>query len=658
MISVVECLSIYRQQEVIPVKMHGNPVYLNNYTPAADIAAISVCFLISILLLFSYTRKSTSYRVFLSIIPTLIIACMADIGFHMALFARGLDPLTYILRCVYHAGLFTVFFLFTLYITIVTRLEKKVQNWILGFSGVLLATVVIVDIVTSFGGHALSMTDEGVVSSGSVIFFIGYILFALMDVVLLTLVRNRLFKRVMYGFYGSVALSFLVLVAQRVFGQSSFTAFSFVFPVIAMFYIMHSSPFDAELGTVDTTAMHDTVRYHYEKKNPFIFMSLYLPSFDVEGRQMPESLQAQVRHFASSYFRSSLLFNVGRGHLVLLFPKSRNADYEHRIGKILRAFAEQHRIYQYDYKIVIGESNNEISRKNEYVSFIRNINRSIKENTIHRVSPDDLKAFDRSEYILRQLEDVYTTHDLNDKRVLVYCQPVYNIKTGKYDTAEALMRLMLPETGLVFPDQFIYLAEEHGYIHVLTEIILHKTCEEMRRLISDGYDICRISVNVSMLELKDDHFCEDISGIVADSGISGDNIAIELTESQSESDFNVMKTKIEELKEKGIKFYLDDFGTGYSNMERIMELPFDIIKFDRSLVLASGSSERSERIVGNLANLFNDLDYSVLYEGVETDSDENMCKEMSASYLQGYKYSRPIPIAELRKFAEKRDKAG
>jgi EAL domain-containing protein (putative c-di-GMP-specific phosphodiesterase class I) len=177
-------------------------------------------------------------------------------------------------------------------------------------------------------------------------------------------------------------------------------------------------------------------------------------------------------------------------------------------------------------------------------------------------------------------------------------------------------------------------------------------------MINDGYDIARISVNVSMLELKGDSFCEDISGIVADSGISGDNIAIELTESQSESDFNVMKAKIEELKERGIKFYLDDFGTGYSNMERIMELPFDIIKFDRSLVLASGSSERSERIVGNLANLFTDLDYSVLYEGVETESDETMCKEMSASYLQGYKYSRPIPIAELRNYAEKRNKAG
>jgi len=638
--------------------MPGNPVYLNNYTPAADIAAISVCFVISLLLFFSYTRKSTSYRVFLTIIPTLIIACMADIGFHMSLFARGLDPLTYILRCVYHAGLFTVFFLFTLYITIVTRLEKKAQHIILGFSSLLLLAIIIVDVVTSFGGHALSMTDEGVVSSGSVIFFIGYMLFALTDVMLLGLVRNRLFKRVMYGFYGSVALSFLVLLLQRLSGQSSFTAFSFVFPIIAMFYIMHSSPFDAEMGTVDTAALHDTVRYNREKKIPFIYMSLYMPIFDVEGKQMPESIQALVRHFASSYFRSSILFNVGKGHLILVFPKRRNADYEHRIGKILHAFSEQHRIYQYDYKIVIGENMEEVSRKNEYVSFIRNIHRSMKENTIHRVSPDDLKSFDRSEYILRQLEDIYSTQDLNDKRVLVYCQPVYNIRTGKYDTAEALMRLMLPETGLVFPDQFIYLAEEHGYIHVLTEIILHKTCEEMRRIIGDGYDISRISVNVSMLELKDDHFCEDISGIVTDSGISGDNIAIELTESQSESDFNVMKTKIEELKEKGIKFYLDDFGTGYSNMERIMELPFDIIKFDRSLVLASGSSERSERIVGNLANLFSDLDYSVLYEGVETESDETMCKEMSASYLQGYKYSRPIPIEELRNFAEKRNKAG
>ncbi len=114
-----------------------------------------------------------------------------------------------------------------------------------------------------------------------------------------------------------------------------------------------------------------------------------------------------------------------------------------------------------------------------------------------------------------------------------------------------------------------------------------------------------------------------------------------------------MKNRIEQLKDKGIKFYLDDFGTGYSNMERIMELPFDIIKFDRSLVIACDSDERSEKMVGSLANMFADLNYAVLYEGVENDVDEKRCIKMSASYLQGYKYSRPIPIDDLKNFFSK-----
>lgn len=272
---------------------------------------------------------------------------------------------------------------------------------------------------------------------------------------------------------------------------------------------------------------------------------------------------------------------------------------------------------------------------------------------MYRIGPEDIARFNREEYILRELTDIHNKQDLEDPRVLAYCQPVFNLRTGRFDTAEALMRLKLPETGLVFPDQFIPLAENHGYIHALTEIILHKTCREIRRLTEEGMSITRISVNVSALELKDDGFCGDIDRIISVNRIPGEKIAIELTESRSEADFMLMKAKIDELRREGIKFYLDDFGTGYSNMERIMELPFDIIKFDRSLVIASGADERSGRIVENLAHMFKDMEYSVLYEGVEDDVDEERCREMSASYLQGYKYSRPVPIEQLRDFLPK-----
>ena len=85
-------------------------------------------------------------------------------------------------------------------------------------------------------------------------------------------------------------------------------------------------------------------------------------------------------------------------------------------------------------------------------------------------------------------------------------------------------------------------------------------------------------------------------------------------------------------------------------MERIIELPFDIIKFDRSMVIASGVNDRSLSIVKNLARMFSDLEYSVLYEGVEDSKDEDRCVTMAAKYLQGYKYSRPIPVDNLREF--------
>ena len=84
-----------------------------------------------------------------------------------------------------------------------------------------------------------------------------------------------------------------------------------------------------------------------------------------------------------------------------------------------------------------------------------------------------------------------------------------------------------------------------------------------------------------------------------------------------------------------------------------MELPFDIIKFDRSLVMASDTDSKSEMMVGGLANMFADMNYSVLYEGVENEGDEERCINMAASYLQGYKYSRPIPIMDLKNFFSK-----
>ncbi len=103
-------------------------------------------------------------------------------------------------------------------------------------------------------------------------------------------VRKLLFHRVMFGFYGTVAVSFLLLLVQGLRGQSSFTVASLLFPVIAMMYILHSNPFDALLGTNDVNAMLDYVQYSYDKKQSFILMSLYMREFEETGKDFPQNM--------------------------------------------------------------------------------------------------------------------------------------------------------------------------------------------------------------------------------------------------------------------------------------------------------------------------------------------------------------------------------
>ena len=629
--------------------------FFDNYTPVSDIAMMALCFVMYALVLTSYVTRTRSYRIFMVVLGSLVLAGMTNVSYNMLLKTGDVAyaGAVYAGRITYHAILYFMFVMFSVYIGEVTGLDKPRKRAILLTAAILAGVMTALEITFALTGHGFRFTKAGVTARGINLFMIGYLLFIIMQAVLLVRVRHLLYKRVMNGFFASVGISLVIMILQQIFKQSSFTTVTFLFPVVAMFYLMHSNPFNAATGTVDSRAMQEMVRYMHTHRKPFVFLSLYLPEFEAEGKKLPDEIQATVRRFATGFFRGAVLFQVRNGHLILMVPKILNPDYEHRIQNILSAFRKQYAHFRCSYKIVVGESMEEISEKNEYVSLIRNIHRDIPDDTVHRVSPDDIRRFNRSEYILQELTDIYTKKNLNDPRVRAYCQPVFNIQTGRFDTAEALMRLELDETGLVYPDQFIPMAEAHGYIHVLTEIILHKTCQEIRKMSEEGFDISRISVNVSVLELKEDDFCGDITRVIDNNHINGERIAIELTESRSEADFMVMKEKIEELRGRGIKFYLDDFGTGYSNMERIMELPFDIIKFDRSLVIASGADERSEKIVENLANMFKDMDYSVLYEGVEDDKDEKRCREMAASYLQGYKYSRPVPIEKLRNFLPK-----
>lgn len=629
----------------------GAQITLEKYNPSSEITVLAVCFVMLVLLVVSFKVRMKTFRIFAAMLGMLIGATSANLLLHYLMDGNPDTPraLLYTLRSAYHILLFGMLHHYVLYTCEVTLLGKNSRKPYIITATVLLIVFSVADVIGIFIGRTMQIIDGAISFEGSTIFSIGYILFVLLTVLLIR-VRRRLYRQVMNGFFGVMAISLILLIAARLRTQSTFTAATFLFPLIAVMYLLHSNPYDAQLGTNDLRGLNNLIYYINEQGQDYLFMSLYMRELDENGKTMSDELRALIRHVAESYFRKSVLFQVSNGHVLLMIPKAKNAHWEERTVQILEQFKIEYENFRYDYKIVIGDSNRELTRRSEYVGFIRSIHARLPENTIYRVQPDDLDKFRRYEDVLDDLADIAAKQDPEDPRVLVYCQPVLNLRTGRYDTAEALMRLKLEEAGFIYPDLFIPLAEENGYIHALTKIILSKTCRELHDLIAEGYEITRISVNVSAMELRDRDFCSDIEEIIGKSGVNCERIAIELTESRSESDFLLMKERIEELKARGITFYLDDFGTGYSNMERILELPFDIIKFDRSMVIAGGQDKRSEQVLGSLADLFSKLNYSVLYEGVEDEKDEQMCRNLSASYLQGYKYSKPIPISGLREF--------
>ena len=634
----------------------GLQIYFDNYTPVGDILVMAISLVIFVLLSASYVNRTKVFGVYLSIVVFTFFAALTNMAYHniFPFIKDGNYSVIYGLRMVYHATLFAILLLYVIYVTEVMRLESDKKRLTVSVGFGLFFVVIIADVVSSLMGDGFRVNESGVAINGKNIFTYGYLSFIILIIALLMIYRKRIYKRVMMGFYGTMAISFLLLYVQGRFGNTSFTVGTFLLPSIAMLYLIHSNPYDLEIGSINSKGLEDTVSYYYEKGIPMIVVSLYLPDFEVDGKKLSKELQETIRKFASAYFRGCVLFQISNGHVIFIAKRSLNADYKQKLKAMIEAFHLEYEKFRYDYKIIVGDSVEKISRKNEYVRFIKNIQQHMKMNDIHVIKEKDVSEYEEYENLLDELNDICKKGDLKDKRVLAYCQPVYNLKEEKYDTAEALMRLDVPKRGIIYPEQFIPIAEENGLIHGLTKIMLYKTCEEIGKLIHEGYEVNRVSVNVSITEMHDLSFVDDVFAIIRDSSVPDDKIAIEITESQTEHDFVVVKNKINELRERGIRIYLDDFGTGYSNVERILELPFDIIKFDKSLVVASEGDERSEKMVGSLASMFSSLDFSVLYEGVETEGDEKRCTDMCASYLQGYKYSRPIPISELRNYFTKR----
>lgn len=231
-------------------------------------------------------------------------------------------------------------------------------------------------------------------------------------------------------------------------------------------------------------------------------------------------------------------------------------------------------------------------------------------------------------------------------RFEIYYQPLYTISDGKFTEAEALLRLKDNSGKFLSPDLFIPVAEQSGLIVDIGSMVLEKVCRYIRYLLSCRIDIDSISVNLSVVQLMQDNSAERLLGIIRGSGISPNRILMEITESTLISNYSLIAEKIKELSAAGIQFALDDFGTGYSNITHVIDLPFDVVKIDKSLIWDSIKNRRCNIMIRDLTKTFKNISLGVTAEGVETSEQDDFVKSCGCDKIQGYRYARPMPVSQ------------
>lgn len=237
----------------------------------------------------------------------------------------------------------------------------------------------------------------------------------------------------------------------------------------------------------------------------------------------------------------------------------------------------------------------------------------------------------------------------NEEFVMFY-QAQMDIIRNKVIGFEALIRWNHPNKGLLYPGDFIYLAEETGLIVPIGKWVIKSACRQLKEWSDMGYTDITMAVNLSARQFKDRDFLQMIYETIEETGIEPNKLELEITEAVALEDLDYTIEIIKELNNIGIKFSLDDFGTGYSSMNYLKRLPISNLKIDKSFLDTVLEDNTDQKIIQSIINLANNLELQVIAEGVERLEQERFLKESNCSMAQGYLYSKPMPKEEVEEF--------
>ena len=236
---------------------------------------------------------------------------------------------------------------------------------------------------------------------------------------------------------------------------------------------------------------------------------------------------------------------------------------------------------------------------------------------------------------------------LTNHEFILHYQPLVCLKSGRIVGAEALIRWLRPELGLIMPDRFIKVAEDTGLINPLGDWVLLEACRQAMCWQAEGLPPVRMAVNVAPVQFRQAGFVEEVAGVLAATGLDAQLLELELTERTVMHDAEINLGTLSALNRMGVELALDDFGTGYSSLAYLKRFPVGKLKIDRSFVRDLEHDQDDRVIASTIVLMGHNLRLNVLAEGVETPDQLKLLGQMGCDMAQGFYFSRAVPAEAM-----------
>jgi diguanylate cyclase (GGDEF)-like protein/PAS domain S-box-containing protein len=427
-------------------------------------------------------------------------------------------------------------------------------------------------------------------------------------------------------------------------------------------YIYHIAHHDPLTGLPTRTLLRDRLEIAIERakrsQDVLAVIMIDLDNFkrvnDSLGHQAGDTVLCEIsRRLRACVRKSDTVARMGGDEFVILLPDLRSTtDTQDVCRKLLASVAQPIRIGRHEIIVTASIGIGFFPECDDVDALFKNADfamysvKSRGRNGLEVYTPD--LAMQGLEQL--QMESALRNALEGEEFEIVY-QPQVSFSSQKMLGVEALLRWHSREFGTVMPATFIPIAEETGLIVPIGEWILMEACKAVAALQTRIGIQCSVAVNISPRQFQQKNFPATVELALLTSGLKPEQLELEITEQLLMVDSEESLEIMQRVRTLGVRFAIDDFGTGFSNMGYITRFAVDRIKIDRSFVSRCDIDGTSRAITAAIIALAHSLDIEVIAEGVESEEQAQMLKEMSCSQAQGYYYSRPLKLADLDIFA-------